>query len=228
MHSHLHHVATGDAIALALFLTGLVGGVGHCTTMCGPFVLAQIRPEAPGSVLQRLAGWLLLPYQLGRATTYAGLGALAGAFGGQIVSFSGYQSVLDGLLLLGAALFLAQALRIGTSGKIAGRFGAWLGRLAAPLLDKPTGLRGYGLGIALGFLPCGFLYAAIAAAAATGSAQAAALAMAAFAAGTSASLVAVAVAGRALALRWRPIAARLVVPVYVVNAAVLSGLVFLK
>jgi sulfite exporter TauE/SafE len=227
MHAHLHAVATGEIVALTLFLTGLVGGIGHCALMCGPFVLAQLRPEAPGTTLQRLAGWLLLPYQLGRATTYVGLGALAGAFGDRMVAATGYRSALDALLVLGAVLFLAQALHLGTKGRIAGRFGALLGRIAAPFLADPRGLRGYALGLALGFLPCGFLYAALAASAATGSVPAAALAMAAFAAGTAASLVAVAVAGRAVALRWRPIAARLATPVFCVNAAVLGGLAFL-
>ncbi len=52
-------------------------------------------------------------------------------------------------------------------------------------------------------LPCGLLYAAVAAAAATGSALAGAIAMAAFAAGTIPALAVVAVAGRA-ALRRRP------------------------
>jgi uncharacterized protein len=224
---HLHHIATGEALAAALFLMGLVGGVAHCAPMCGPFVLMQLGREPKGAVLQRLAGWLLLPYQLGRATTYALLGALAGGFGHLLVAATGWRWLLAVLLLAGAALFLLEAFRRAAAGRVAGRFGAALGRFVAPLLDDPRGLRGYGLGLALGLLPCGFLYAAVAASAGAGSAVGGAAAMASFALGTAFSLVAVAILGRAAVLRWRPFAARLATPLLLVNAALLSALALL-
>ena len=54
-------------LVLALFMAGLVGSAGHCAGMCGPFVLAQVGARTQ---LNRLAGSALLPYHLGRGTTY--------------------------------------------------------------------------------------------------------------------------------------------------------------
>ncbi|HVI92003.1 MAG TPA: sulfite exporter TauE/SafE family protein, partial [Dongiaceae bacterium] len=70
------------SVMLSLFATGLIGSFTHCTTMCGPLVAAQSvevlgrMPAGRGGDLRRLAGAALVPYQLGRTTTYAGLGAM--------------------------------------------------------------------------------------------------------------------------------------------------------
>ncbi|MGK7867227.1 urease accessory protein UreH domain-containing protein [Falsiroseomonas sp. E2-1-a20] len=64
------------------------------------------------------------------------------------------------------------------------------------LLAKPTGWNGIGLGLLLSGLPCGLLYAALAASAATGSALAGAMSMLAFTVGTVPSLFGVALLGR--------------------------------
>jgi uncharacterized protein len=45
-----------------------------------------------------------------------------------------------------------------------------LARFVQPLFADPRGFRGWALGLALGFLPCGFLYSALAAAAGSGTA----------------------------------------------------------
>src|SRR4030095_7428592 len=68
----------------SLLLAGLAGSVVHCVGMCGPFVLGQVMadldhgPSAYGE-WRRLCGAALLPYHLGRLTTYAALGSLAGS-----------------------------------------------------------------------------------------------------------------------------------------------------
>jgi sulfite exporter TauE/SafE len=100
--------------------------------------------------------------------------------------------------------------------------------MAAPLLRQAsgagTGLQGYRLGVVLGLLPCGFLYAALVAAAATGSALAGALAMASFALGTVPGLVALGVLGGAALRRWRGLANAIATPVFLLNAFTLGGL----
>ena len=213
-HAHLLALAPGTAIAGTLFLAGLIGGVGHCATMCGPFVLAQVGGPAPGLGLRRLSGWLLLPFQFGRASTYAALGAAAGALGASLSQAIEFRWSVAALLVGAALLMLAQGLHLLAP---ASRFGTALARLAIPLSRRS----GFAFGMTIGLLPCGFLYAALAAAAATGSALDGALAMAAFAAGTSASLLGVAAAGRAAATRWRGIAARLSAPFFLANAAMM-------
>jgi hypothetical protein len=73
---------------------------------------------------------------------------------------------------------------------------AALMKLAGKLIGRPTGWNGVGLGLLLSGLPCGLLYAGLAAAAATGSALAGALSMLAFTLGTVPSLFGVALLGR--------------------------------
>jgi sulfite exporter TauE/SafE len=197
-----------------LLVTGLVGSLSHCAGMCGPFVLSQTAarfekiPVTDMSEWRRLQGALLLPYHLGRATTYAGLGAVAGLAASTLANWSGFRFVAA-MLLLGAALFLAgmawPRLKALLGGSSAGEtwWSARIGRLAAPLFATPTGWRGWLLGVLLGFIPCGLLYAALAAAAATGDGLAAALGMLAFGAGTVPVLVTVGTVGHFALARWR-------------------------
>jgi hypothetical protein len=201
------------ALASALFAAGLAGGFTHCLGMCAPFVLAQGAARAEhdlaGGAFRRLSGAALLPYHAGRMLGYALLGAVAGLAAGLFTMLPGLRLALAGLLVFAAVLMLAQGVqRLGVL------LPAWahlpplpmpraLSRPVAALLAAPSGVRGVGLGLLLSALPCGLLYAALAAAAASGSALAGAIAMAAFAAGTVPALVLLALGGR-VALRGRP------------------------
>lgn len=206
-------VDTHANLLVGLFLTGLVGSVSHCAGMCGPFVLSQVAarleamPVEGLSEFSRLKGAALIPYHLGRAATYAVLGAAAGWAAGNLAGLGGFRYVAAGLLVL-AALFLLmmavprlKALLGASSGE------SWWSRhvagLAKPLFTAPSGWRGLVLGVALGFIPCGLLYAALAAAAASGDSLAATFAMLAFAAGTVPMLLAVGLAGHFAIHQWR-------------------------
>lgn len=233
--AHCRAVVDGHGNLLwTLFVAGLAGGAGHCVAMCGPFVVAQsvarleALPAAEMREFHRLTGAALLPYHFGRMTTYAALGALAAAFAGGVIDATGLRWLSAGLLGLAALLFLGYGIRrlaVRLPGSGAGGQGWWsrmLGPAVRPLFDRPTGLRGYALGIALGFLPCGLLYGALAAAAASGGALAGALAMAAFATGTVPALVAVGFAGHAVGQRWRGAITRLTPALMILNALILS------
>lgn len=219
------------ALMAALFVAGLAGGLTHCVAMCGPFVLAQGAATAADSLgagtLRRLSGASLLPYHLGRGLGYGLLGALAGGAGALFAQASGLRYLAAALLLLAALLMLAQA---------SARLAAWLPHLPvprlargleerlAPLLASPTGWRGARLGLLLSALPCGLLYAALAAAAASGSALAGALAMLAFVGGTVPALVALAFFGRGLRHLLGGAAPAAGAALFVLNAAVLLTL----
>ena len=213
----------------ALFLAGLFGGFSHCAAMCGPFVIAQVaarldRAAGPvaGGELARLAGGVLVAYHLGRMTTYAGLGAAAGLVAGQVTAVTGFGWLIALFLALAALLFLAQGLALWKPQSAgAGAFGGMLARLAQPLLRDPRGWRGYALGVALGFLPCGLLYGALAAAAGAGGPARGALAMAAFTLGTAPALIGVGWVGAFFARRFLPALRAIAAPVMVLNAAVL-------
>jgi uncharacterized protein len=183
-----------------LFLAGLAGGATHCLAMCGPFVMSQVTSRlenapAPRGEWGRLTGAALLPYQAGRATTYTLLGVvMAGSSAGLITIFA---PLAPALLIVAALFFAWQAWRswrpaAATSGnQTAAGLPGGLQRLIRRLLADPRGLRGYGLGLALGFLPCGLLYGALAGAAGSANALAGGLAMAAFAVGTMPALIGV-------------------------------------
>ena len=246
-------VATHGGLAASLLLAGLLGSLTHCVGMCGPFVLAQTverlnrLPAAQMREFHRLAGGALVPYHLGRATTYALLGAGAAALAEGAIEFAGLRWI-SGALLGSAALFFlvyagrelrglilppkasakAPAERPHLDGPLRGEPRHWWSRtksrLIRPLFDRPVGWRGYVLGVALGFLPCGLLWGALAAAAASGDALTGAFCMLAFALGTVPSLVAVGLAGHVAGHRFRVAALRLAPLLMLVNAATLSYL----
>ena len=224
MHDHGIMLAAGAgdlALAGVLLAAGLIGGMTHCTLMCGPFVLAQVTAQLDDSgprygTLARLSGAALAPYHLGRATTYVALGALGGALSGQAAVAVESRWLMALLLAAAGVSFLLWAIdglgRARPTLGIARAIGDRLATAIAPLLGRPTGPRGYALGVALGFLPCGMLYGALAASAGSGSAAGGALAMTAFVGGTMVPLVALGYAGAFFGRRWLG-AARSVAPV---------------
>ena len=219
-----------ESLLGGLFLTGLAGSLSHCGGMCGPFVLSQTAarleaiPLEHMTEMRRLAGAALLPYHLGRATTYAALGAVGASFAGILGGAAGFRWLAAGLLTLAALALLALAVPSlkGLAGGGESLWSARIGRLARPLFASPFGLRGWLLGVALGFIPCGLLYAALAAAAAGGNPIAGAAGMLAFAAGTVPMLVAVGAVGHAAVAPWRGPLLRLAPVLLVLNAGVLG------
>ncbi len=220
-------------LIFGLFMMGLIGGASHCAGMCGPFVLSQVaarletRPVSQMREWHRLAGAAVLPYHLGRATTYAALGGAAALAAGSLSMVPGLKWLSAGLLLLAAILLLGLAvpkLKMALPGgaKAEALWSSKVSEWAKPLFRSPTGLRGYGLGLALGFIPCGLLYGAIAAAAASGSALGGIMAMLAFSAGTIPSLLAVGLVGHFAASRFRATVFRYAPLLLVLNAGVLS------
>lgn len=207
----------GAGSLLGLFLAGLGGSVLHCVPMCGPFVLGQVSermarvPAVRLCEMHRLKGALLVPYHLGRLATYAGLGAAVAALGAVVAAVPWFNRLSGLLLALAALLFLALAGR-RLFPALARAVPGWdkvppgAARLLATAARRWRGNKhgvgqGFLLGILLGFLPCGFLYAALAVAAAGRGPVSGALAMAVFGLGTIPALVGVGVLGhRAMAL----------------------------
>jgi hypothetical protein len=204
--------ALRGGLLLGLFVAGAAGSVVHCGPMCGVFVLGQMSermarlPPERLCERQRISNGLLLPYHLGRLTTYAGLGTLAAgsaALFGRVAWFGSLSAVL---LVIAAMLFLTHALgRILPSGGWPDRAPRFWGRLIGGVtrqIHRGSVFGEYLLGVALGVLPCGFLYAAIAAAAASARPAMGAAAMVAFGLGTTPVLMVVGIAGNAAGRRW--------------------------
>jgi len=234
---HQCHVALdgGSGLLGSLALAGLVGGVSHCAGMCGPFVLSQVAARLEGTPAgqmrewHRLTGAAVFPYHLGRAATYAVLGGLGAALAGTLTQVGGLHW-LSAALLLAAALFMAglaiPSLKRGLSGgeTKAGWWSRALEPLARPLFGRPTGWRGFGLGVLLGFIPCGLLYGALVTAAASGDVLVGVAGMLAFAVGTWPSLFAVGLLGHLAGQHWRGSVLRYAPFLLMVNAGMLTWL----
>lgn len=212
----------------ALLLAGLAGSLVHCVGMCGPFVLGQVMAsvEQPGDrsygEWHRLTGALLVPYHLGRFTTYTVLGALAGGITAVFASLEIFGWLSAILLVAAAGLLAAQAL--GMAVNAASPASNLLARLAGPLSASRTALARYGLGVVLGFLPCGLVYAALAAAAGAGSVVSGGIAMACFALGTVPALVAVGWGGLIMRRHLRTVARWVSPPLLAGNALIMLAL----
>lgn len=184
-----------------LLAAGLTAAASvHCVGMCGAFVLTL-------AVRDRQKRWRLLGDQIllhvGKATTYAFLGALAGALGGALVhsaalSWGGKALALLAALLLAVAGLTLLGLRSSRPGRWTTRLATLWQRLLAPLLEQRPAGSSLVIGMALGALPCPLVYAGLAAAAAAGSAAQGAALLAGVALGTVPALAAVALVGVSL------------------------------
>ncbi len=179
---------------------GIVSSL-HCAQMCGPIVLAYSmggRSSAAGH----------LSYNAGRIATYALLGALAGT-AGQMVGIAGRLAGIQhtAAIVAGSLMVIAGIVMSGAVPRRAlvqldrGGVRSFLSRTIGKLISGPGAIRKLELGLLMGFLPCGLLYAALLKAASTGSALSGATSMAAFGAGTAGALLGIGLFSSALNLR---------------------------
>ncbi len=188
----------------AIFTLGLISSL-HCVQMCGPIVLSysvaldQAKASRPSLLLGHLA------YNAGRILTYAALGAVAGLAGhtvgliGHLAGVGSILAIVGGALMLAAGLVMLGALpwaqSVGSNlFRVTSSFLRPLTRLIA---SASAGSR-FLLGLVLGLLPCGLIYAALLRALATGSAAWGAATMAAFGTGTAGALLAIGIFSSAI------------------------------
>ena len=186
------------AIAMLSALLAGIAGSGHCLAMCGGMAgLLSARTVGSGRPARRTVS-----YNLGRVSSYALGGLLAGGLGysvgiatgldaaaGQLRVISGAIIVLAGLYLLTGMQILALFDRLGER--------AWrrISPLAAHQLRNGASGSGFVLGMLWGWLPCGMTWSMLAVAAASGNPLTGAAVMLAFGAGTLPAMLAVGLAG---------------------------------
>jgi sulfite exporter TauE/SafE len=179
-------------LIISLISLGFFGGFSHCTSMCGPFVLTQIgnrlekRSIAQFSNFKKLQDLALLPYHLGRITTYSLIGFFSSLITQNLQEIIGFK-ILSIIFLFLAILFFLNiffenkfTFKIKTLKKYSLSKFFNFTKFSSNLFKNPTGLRGYCLGLLLGFLPCGLLYGAFLIAAAMPSPLMAAIGMTLF------------------------------------------------
>lgn len=165
------------AILFGVLATSLVGSV-HCAGMCGPLVLFSNGGERP----RPAALWA---YHLARLSGYVLLGLVAGTvgaavdLGGQWAGIGQVAAVLAGVFMMVASVvaLIAPSVRHAKQPSSASLL---LTRLMGRAQKLGPLQRSLVIGGLTAFLPCGWLYAFLAAAASTGNAFQAALVMVAF------------------------------------------------
>ena len=195
-----------------MFMLGLVSSL-HCVQMCGPIVLSYsvaldaLNKEVPhGSPISPLLR-NHLAYNAGRILTYSVLGALAGIFGGtmgllgRLAGFSHILGIVSGGLMIVVGVSMLGVIPSSLLGARLFRIPSLFLRRVGKLLSAPGSGNRFLLGLALGFLPCGLIYAALLKAMASGSGFAGAATMLAFGLGTAGALLVLGMFSSAIRIR---------------------------
>jgi sulfite exporter TauE/SafE len=155
-----------DLWILSAYLVGFLGSF-HCAGMCGPIALSLPLPQQ--SLAGVLSGRLL--YNSGRVITYSLLGLIVGLIGHSI-SLSGYQKPLaigTGILILLGVLLPVFFKRFDALSRLSGLYSGTIKDAFRKLFGKRSKLTLFLIGVVNGFLPCGFVYLALAGAIASGT-----------------------------------------------------------
>ena len=184
-----------DFLPAAMLGAGLASGV-HCVGMCGGIVaafdtrVANFDAKKVVPIREKAAWRTRLAFNLGRLSSYAAAGAAAGTLGAAAYA-SGVLPAQETLQVAANAMLVLVGLYLAGAGRLLARFEAlgmplWrrLQPLASRLLPARNPAQAYAAGLVWGWLPCGMVYAALAAATFSGGAARGALAMAAFGLGT--------------------------------------------
>ncbi|MEN6670165.1 sulfite exporter TauE/SafE family protein [Psychrobacter sp. B38] len=150
------------ALLVAALLMGFFGSP-HCLGMCGGLVTAFGLSMKEVSPAKRRA--LVITYHIGRLSSYALLGLLAGLIGTTVLApfmtgnnlpriLLGLVLVFVGVTMLGAP-FLNKLERFGM------RFWQYLSPLRQKVFPLNTFPRALTAGLLWGFLPCGLVYGAL-------------------------------------------------------------------
>jgi uncharacterized protein len=204
-----------SAVEVGIMLSlGLISSL-HCAQMCGPIVVTYSLASIQGGATAP-SRWASLPghlaYNAGRILTYAVLGAAAGVLGqsmtwmGRLAGFSHTASLVGGVaLIVGGIAMMGWLPKLAALGQSSAAVTSRFLRPLRELLTSPKLSRRFSLGLALGLLPCGLIYAALVKSLAAGSALGGALSMLAFGLGTAVSLLAIGVLStsfRGRLMRW--------------------------
>lgn len=174
------------AIAIGL---GLLGSL-HCAAMCGPLMLAL--PVPPGGPARFLAGRIV--YQLGRVSTYALLGVVAGLIGKSIflAGLQRWLAIALGVVILLGFLLSKKIALAGPVVRLVGRLKTVMGAQLQQRSFRSLAL----LGMLNGLLPCGLVYVAMAGAVSRGTVLSGIGYMTAFGLGTMPAMLAVSLSGK--------------------------------
>ena len=167
--------------ALSGLALGFLGSL-HCIGMCGPIALAL--PSQSKSKLGFYSGRIL--YNLGRVVTYSIMGLVIGLIG-QKINLAGYQQIVSivlGVVILFIVLLPSRIKNYFIQFKPVQIITKKLQSSIGVLFRKGSQSSLFSIGVLNGFLPCGFVYVALAGAVAMGNVEKSILFMVLFGIGT--------------------------------------------
>lgn len=182
------------------FVIGFLGSF-HCIGMCGPIALAL--PIFHESYVKLLLGRVL--YNLGRIVTYTLFGALFGLFG-KSLELAGLQqnvSITIGIIMLVVILMPRKYKNRLTDFYLYRFISNFIKTSFSKLTQKKSNYSLFIIGVINGFLPCGFVYVALAGAVSTGSIYSGSAFMALFGFGTFPIMLVASLAGKYISLGLR-------------------------
>ncbi len=154
---------------LILLATGFTVGFGHCIGMCGPIVASlSLKLKGERIILSHLL------YNGGRLSTYIILGGLMGLTGSFRAVASSVVPLQKAVVILAGVIIVIMALSMAGWVPLGRIFGdgynprGILSRGFQRFSGSRSSLAYYLLGLLLGLLPCGPVYAALVAAAGAG------------------------------------------------------------
>lgn len=156
-------------LIFSLISLGFFGGFSHCIGMCSPFVLTQVSARLKNisvekfTTLQRIKSFALIPYHLGRITTYSFLGFLCSIATSSLEDFFEFRILSIALLTLAILVFISLLFErklLPFKFRFIESAASFFSKKFNPLFAAKSFFQTYLLGLILGFLPCGLLYAA--------------------------------------------------------------------
>jgi uncharacterized protein len=178
---------------------GLLGSF-HCAGMCGP--LALMLPTDDSSNASILKTRIL--YNAGRVFSYISIGLIFG-FLGLAIALQGFQKELS--VFTGAIILISIVLSSGKNNKLKSLnftsfYSNAIRKTLKKLFSKKSPISLFFIGVLNGFLPCGFVYLAVAGAASTGSVKNGMMYMLLFGLGTFPMMMTISIAANYLGVKF--------------------------
>ena len=207
-------------LILTMFVTGLAGSFTHCIGMCGPIAIGQMSIRLMHTPKEKMTQWnkiqcsLALPYYIGKALTYSILALVALELSENFKDSKGFLYVglflmiVTGLLFIKAGLsktfFFMELDKDNLLNKVLNKVNNFISNNTKKLSANPKGIKGWLLGMILGLIPCGLVYASIVTVVSNSDSMwLAGSAMFAFGLGTIPGLFMVAYLGQQILSRWK-------------------------